>query len=98
VKIHLVDGTFELFRCFHGAPRVRLEGGRDVGAVRGLLATMVSLLSQPDVTHVAVAFDPLPGRPRTPLGASDDDLLRSQYLPAEEMPEILGRVRRRRDD
>jgi hypothetical protein len=44
VIIHLVDGTFELFRCFHGAPRATGPDERDVGAARGLLATLVALL------------------------------------------------------
>jgi 5'-3' exonuclease len=57
VKVHLVDGTFELFRCFHGAPRAIGPAGSEVGAARGLLATMTALLNDPDVTHVAVAFD-----------------------------------------
>jgi 5'-3' exonuclease len=56
MKVHLVDGTFELFRCFHGAPRAQ-HHGREVGAARALLATLVSLLSEPEVTHLAVAFD-----------------------------------------
>jgi 5'-3' exonuclease len=57
VKVHLVDGTFELFRCFHGAPRAIGPTGTEVGAARGFLATMTALLNDPDVTHVAVAFD-----------------------------------------
>jgi hypothetical protein len=57
VQVHLVDGTFELFRCFHGAPRARGADGREVGAARGLLATFVALLNEPGVSHVAVAFD-----------------------------------------
>jgi 5'-3' exonuclease len=57
VKVHLVDGTFELFRCFHGAPRAIGPTGIEVGAARGFLATMTALLNGPDVTHVAVAFD-----------------------------------------
>ena len=43
-KVHLVDGTFELFRCFHGAPRHANADGEEVGAVRGLLHTLLSLL------------------------------------------------------
>jgi 5'-3' exonuclease len=57
LKVHLVDGTFELFRCFHGAPRASARDGAEVGAVRGLLATLVALLREPGVTHVAVAVD-----------------------------------------
>lgn len=54
--VHLVDGTFELFRCFHGAPLATAQG-REVGAVRGLLQTLAALLREPEVTHVAVAVD-----------------------------------------
>lgn len=57
MKVHLVDGTFELFRCFHGAPRASNPAGREVGAARALLATLTALLNEPDVTHMAVAFD-----------------------------------------
>ena len=57
VKVHLVDGTYELFRAHFGAP-ARVDGeGRQVGATAGLLRSLVLLLSAPDVTHVAVAFD-----------------------------------------
>jgi 5'-3' exonuclease len=57
VRVHLVDGTYELFRCFHGAPRAAGRDGAEVGAARGMFATMAALLREPDVTHVAVAFD-----------------------------------------
>jgi 5'-3' exonuclease len=57
VLIHLVDGTYELFRCFFGAPPSTSPSGKEVGAVRGLCATLLSLLRNDDVTHVAVAFD-----------------------------------------
>lgn len=57
MKVHLVDGTYELFRAYFGVPAAADGAGRPVGAVRGLLATLVSLLNERDVTHVAVAFD-----------------------------------------
>jgi 5'-3' exonuclease len=80
VKVHLVDGTFELFRCFHGAPRAAAADGEEVGAVRGLLATLVALLREPDVTHVAVAVDQaLPPR----AAAKDDPLARQHGLAAD---------------
>ena len=56
-KLHLVDGTYELFRAYYGAPPSDAPDGRPVGATRGLLQTLLSLLRQPDVTHVGVAFD-----------------------------------------
>jgi hypothetical protein len=57
VKVHLVDGTYELFRAFYGAPPAEDAWGRPVGAVRGILATLSSLLRERDVSHVACAFD-----------------------------------------
>jgi 5'-3' exonuclease len=57
VKVHLVDGTYELFRAYYGAPSATGPDGREVGAVRGLMRSLLSLLVSPDVTHVACAFD-----------------------------------------
>jgi 5'-3' exonuclease len=57
VKVHLVDGTFELFRAYFGAPSARSPSGQEVGATRGLLRSMLSLLRERDTTHVACAFD-----------------------------------------
>ena len=57
MKVHLVDGTYELFRAYFGAPSASAPDGREVGAVRGLVQTMLALLRQSDVTHVGVAFD-----------------------------------------
>ena len=57
MKIHLVDGTYELFRAHFGAPPRKAPNGREVGATVGLLRSMLLLLSDPEVTHVAVAFD-----------------------------------------
>ena len=57
MKIHLVDGTYELFRAYFALPSISAPDGREVGAVRGLIQTLITLLRQPDVTHVAVAFD-----------------------------------------
>jgi 5'-3' exonuclease len=57
VKVHLVDGTYELFRAHFGAPAATGPGGREVGAARGLLRSLRALLNEDGVTHVAVAFD-----------------------------------------
>jgi 5'-3' exonuclease len=57
VRLHLVDGTYELFRAYFGAPRVLDPRGREVGATRGLLRSLWSLLREDGVTHVACAFD-----------------------------------------
>lgn len=89
MKVHLVDGTFELFRCFHGAPRACNREGREVGAVRGLLHTLLSLLKADDVTHVALAFDQLPS-PRGNPGDDPGALVRSQAGLAMEAVRGLG--------
>ena len=57
MKIHLVDGTYELFRAHFGAPPKKSQSGQEVGATNGLIRSMLLLLSDPEVTHVAVAFD-----------------------------------------
>ncbi len=57
MKLHLVDGTYELFRAYFALPSISAPDGREVGAVRGFIQTMLTLLRQPDITHVAVAFD-----------------------------------------
>ena len=57
MKIHLVDGTYELFRSHFGAPPRTAPDGRQVGATHGLVQTLLLLLRQDDVTHVACAFD-----------------------------------------
>lgn len=56
LKVHLVDGTYELFRHFHALPSARDGEGREVGAVRGVLASMLRMLKE-GVTHLAVATD-----------------------------------------
>ena len=57
MRVHLVDGTYELFRAYFGAPRATGRLGTEVGATRGFLRSMLGLLREPTVTHVAVAFD-----------------------------------------
>src|SRR4051812_17313744 len=57
MRIHLVDGTYELFRSFFGAPPKKAPDGREVGATLGLLTSLLSLLTKSGATHVACAFD-----------------------------------------
>ena len=57
MHVHLVDGTFELFRAYYGSPPSSDANGKEVGAARGLARSMLALLGERDVTHVAVAFD-----------------------------------------
>ena len=57
MDVHLVDGTYELFRSFYGPPPQKAPDGREVGATIGLLRSLLALLSAPKVTHLACAFD-----------------------------------------
>jgi len=57
MKLHLVDATFELFRAFYSRPTEHGPDGRPTNAVRGLIDSMLSLLREPDLTHVAAATD-----------------------------------------
>jgi len=98
VKVHLVDGTYELFRAYYGVPPAHDAAGRPVGAVRGILATLLALLREPGVTHVACAFDHVIESFRNRLFAGyktgegiDPDLL-AQFEPAERAASALGIV------
>jgi len=56
MDVHLVDGTYELFRHFFAVPSAFDANGNEVGAVRGVLASVLSLIEQ-GATHVGVATD-----------------------------------------
>ena len=56
MRAHLIDGTYELFRYYFAAPSHLTADGREVGAVRGVLGSMVQLLEQ-GATHVGIATD-----------------------------------------
>ena len=56
MRLHLLDGTYELFRSYFGAPKRSAPGGGEVGAVAGVIASTLSLL-QDGVTHIGAAFD-----------------------------------------
>jgi 5'-3' exonuclease len=56
LEIYLVDGTYELFRHYYAVPSARAADGREVGAVRGVLASMLGMLKG-GATHLAVATD-----------------------------------------
>jgi 5'-3' exonuclease len=57
MRVHLVDGTYELFRAYFGTPRELGPDTSEVGATRGLLRSLLSLLREEGVSHVACAFD-----------------------------------------
>lgn len=98
MKIHLVDGTYELFRNHFGAPPKKAPDGREVGATLGLLRSLLMLLTSPGVTHVAVAFDHVIESFRNDLfpgyktGEGVDPNLLAQFPLAEEAVSALGVV------
>lgn len=56
MKVYLVDGTYELFRHYFALPKARDAQGREVGAVRGVLASLLAMMRD-GVTHIGVATD-----------------------------------------
>jgi 5'-3' exonuclease len=98
IRIHLVDGTYELFRSFFGAPSKKAPDGREVGATLGLLSSLLALLTKSGATHVACAFDHeiesfrndlFPGY-KTSAGVATD--LLAQFPLAEQAVAALGLV------
>ena len=100
MKVHLVDATFELFRAFYSPGRPLQHGpdGRPVNAVAGLIDSMLSLLREPDVSHIAAATDYVIESWRNDLyptykssAGMDRDLL-AQFRDAERALRALGIV------
>ena len=98
MKIHLVDGTYELFRAHFGAPAKKAPDGRQVGATVGLLNSLLTLITKSDATHIGCAFDHViesfrndlyPGY-KTSEGV-DQELL-DQFSLAEQAAAALGVV------
>ncbi len=96
VQVHLIDGTFELFRAYFAVPKSRSESDVEVGAARGLLRGFAALLAGGEVTHVACAFDHVIESFRNDLfagyktGEGIDPDLYSQFGLAERVTRALG--------
>ena len=56
MDVHLVDGTYELFRHYYALPSARDENGQEVAAVRGVLSSVLGMIRS-GATHIAVATD-----------------------------------------
>ncbi len=98
MKLHLVDATFELFRAYYSHPTEHGPDGRAVNAVRGLIDSMLSLLREPDLTHVAAATDHVIESWRNDVypgyksSAGIPDELLAQFADAERALRALGIV------
>ena len=92
MRLHLVDGTYELFRA-HFSPRAGHHdpAGRDRKATVGLLSSLLALLqdAQEEVTHLAVAFDnPIASfRNRLFAGYKTDEGVPAELLPQFDVAE-----------
>lgn len=95
MKAHLIDGTYELFRHFFALPSHLNAKGQEVGAVRGVLGSVLSLLED-GATHVAVATDHIIESFRNDLwpaykdGSGIDPALYSQFGLLEDSLGVLG--------
>jgi 5'-3' exonuclease len=92
--VHLIDGTYELFRHFYGLQR-RATADVPMGAVAGVLQTVAGMIEE-GATHVGVATDHIIESFRNDLwpgyktGAGIDPKLKAQFLPLEEALEAMG--------
>jgi len=97
VDVHLIDGTYELFRHYYAVPPARDRDGREVGAVRGVLRSLLGMMSV-HVTYIGVATDHVIESFRNRLwpgyktGEGIDPELFAQFPLLEEVLSALGVV------
>ena len=97
MEVHLIDGTYELFRHYYALPKVRDSAGQEVAAVRGVLASLIGMLGN-GVTHIGVATDHVIESFRNDLwpgyktGAGVEPDLLAQFPLLEEALSALGIV------
>jgi len=93
--VHLVDGTYELFRHFYGLRRFAKGGDPPFGAVAGVLRTVLQMVEE-GATHVGVATDHVVESFRNDLwpgyktGEGVEPVLAAQFHPLEEGLEAMG--------
>jgi 5'-3' exonuclease len=97
MEIHLIDGTYELFRYYYALPSARDGHGRERAAVRGVVASILSMISN-GATHIGVATDHVIESFRNDLwpgyktGEGIEAELLAQFTPLEEALTELGIV------
>jgi 5'-3' exonuclease len=97
LEVHLFDGTYELFRYFYALPSARDEAGHEIGAVRGVVTSVLQMIAN-GATHVAVATDHVIESFRNDLwrgyktGAGIDPDLVAQFTPLEDALASAGVV------
>jgi 5'-3' exonuclease len=97
MDVHLVDGTYELFRQYFGQPSRRSSEGDEIGAVRGVVLSLLGMLAD-GASHVGVATDHVVESFRNDLwpgyktGAGIEPELRSQFDVLESALGALGVV------
>lgn len=97
MRVHLVDGTYELFRHHFGVPSHVTAAGREIAATRGVLANLLALLDD-GATHLAVATDHVIESFRNELwidyktGEGIDPALKGQFHLLEEALRAMGIV------
>ncbi len=95
--VHLIDGTYELFRHFYGLRRFNKGQDAPLGAVLGVLTTVVQMIEE-QATHVGVATDHVIESFRNQLwpgyktGEGIDPALRAQFEPLETALQAMGVV------
>ena len=95
MNVHLIDGTYELFRHFYALPSERDVDGNEIAAVRGVLTSLLSMLED-GVTHMGVATDHVIESFRNDLwpgyktGDGIDPALHRQFHPLEEALSAMG--------
>ncbi|OWY60265.1 flap endonuclease, partial [cyanobacterium TDX16] len=95
MRVHLVDGTYELFRYHFALPSHETESGREVAATRGVVGTCLSMLED-GATHVGVATDHVIESFRNDLwptykdGSGVEPDLKQQFPLVEEVLEAAG--------
>jgi 5'-3' exonuclease len=97
MNVFLIDGTYELFRHFYAVPSTIGVDGQEVGAVRGVVGSVLRMLEE-DVTHIGVATDHVVESFRNALwpdyktGEGIDPMLFAQFRFLEEALTALGVV------